>query len=132
MPEVRTVWRTRVASNQPQRRLRPVTTPNSLPFWPMSSPISSKSSVGKGPSPTRRSEEHTSELQSRQYLVCRLLLEKKKKSTLRLTICNTEDQLQFLTLSYIIHTQLFTHILLSVKYPNHHIRSMYDSYVIIE
>src|SRR3712207_8474489 len=29
----------------------------------------------------RRSEEHTSELQSRQYLVCRLLLEKKKKPT---------------------------------------------------
>src|SRR3712207_8331626 len=28
----------------------------------------------------RRSEEHTSELQSRQYLVCRLLLEKKKYS----------------------------------------------------
>src|SRR3712207_8655064 len=27
-----------------------------------------------------RSEEHTSELQSRQYLVCRLLLEKKKKA----------------------------------------------------
>src|SRR5258707_12054627 len=32
----------------------------------------------KFPSDTRRSEEHTSELQSRQYLVCRLLLEKKK------------------------------------------------------
>src|SRR3712207_7044162 len=29
-----------------------------------------------------RSEEHTSELQSRQYLVCRLLLEKKTKQTL--------------------------------------------------
>src|SRR3712207_7758876 len=29
-----------------------------------------------------RSEEHTSELQSRQYLVCRLLLEKKKPDTL--------------------------------------------------
>src|SRR3712207_7651110 len=29
-----------------------------------------------------RSEEHTSELQSRQYLVCRLLLEKKKKNIL--------------------------------------------------
>src|SRR3712207_6969911 len=28
-----------------------------------------------------RSEEHTSELQSRQYLVCRLLLEKKKQHT---------------------------------------------------
>src|SRR3712207_7339969 len=31
--------------------------------------------------PAIRSEEHTSELQSRQYLVCRLLLEKKKKPT---------------------------------------------------
>src|SRR3712207_8921121 len=30
--------------------------------------------------PRRRSEEHTSELQSRQYLVCRLLLEKKNKN----------------------------------------------------
>src|SRR3712207_8904668 len=30
---------------------------------------------------SRRSEEHTSELQSRQYLVCRLLLEKKTKET---------------------------------------------------
>src|SRR3712207_8974473 len=29
---------------------------------------------------SQRSEEHTSELQSRQYLVCRLLLEKKKKN----------------------------------------------------
>src|SRR3712207_8908708 len=34
--------------------------------------------------PVDRSEEHTSELQSRQYLVCRLLLEKKK--TYRLAI----------------------------------------------
>src|SRR5258707_6119430 len=34
-----------------------------------------------GPQP--RSEEHTSELQSRQYLVCRLLLEKKKLHKLR-------------------------------------------------
>src|SRR3712207_7712451 len=31
-----------------------------------------------------RSEEHTSELQSRQYLVCRLLLEKKKKKNTNL------------------------------------------------
>src|SRR3712207_8366867 len=30
--------------------------------------------------PLERSEEHTSELQSRQYLVCRLLLEKKKNT----------------------------------------------------
>src|SRR3712207_7420823 len=33
-----------------------------------------------------RSEEHTSELQSRQYLVCRLLLEKKKNSTCTLQL----------------------------------------------
>src|SRR3712207_7327732 len=32
-----------------------------------------------------RSEEHTSELQSRQYLVCRLLLEKKKQSSTCIT-----------------------------------------------
>src|SRR3712207_6974395 len=32
-----------------------------------------------------RSEEHTSELQSRQYLVCRLLLEKKKKKDNKIT-----------------------------------------------
>src|SRR5258707_11849619 len=40
--------------------------------------------AGQAPAPTARarmrSEEHTSELQSRQYLVCRLLLEKKKRN----------------------------------------------------
>src|SRR3712207_7012922 len=36
--------------------------------------------------PPHRSEEHTSELQSRQYLVCRLLLEKKQKRTLPFTL----------------------------------------------
>src|SRR3712207_7549857 len=35
-----------------------------------------------GGRPRARSEEHTSELQSRQYLVCRLLLVKKKNDTL--------------------------------------------------
>src|SRR2546425_5623865 len=35
----------------------------------------------------RRSEEHTSELQSLAYLVCRLLLEKKKKNSKILTQC---------------------------------------------
>src|SRR3712207_8772711 len=34
--------------------------------------------VGVGTATAKRSEEHTSELQSRQYLVCRLLLEKKQ------------------------------------------------------
>src|SRR5438445_8085700 len=40
------------------------------------------SGVGVGRLAVQRSEEHTSELQSRQYLVCRLLLEKKKKTTI--------------------------------------------------
>src|SRR3989442_6802928 len=38
-----------------------------------------------------RSEEHTSELQSRPHLVCRLLLEKKKKKTNALTLSSDID-----------------------------------------
>src|SRR3712207_7952288 len=37
-----------------------------------------------------RSEEHTSELQSRQYLVCRLLLEKKKKLPNSILYCSSD------------------------------------------
>src|SRR5256884_7106188 len=57
---------------------------------------------GEG-SATQRSEEHTSELQSRLHLVCRLLLEKKKKpnhsvtstsKTSTLTIVQTTDKTQ--------------------------------------
>src|SRR3712207_7819646 len=40
--------------------------------------------------PPPRSEEHTSELQSRQYLVCRLLLEKKKKNS-----CETTQSINY-------------------------------------
>src|SRR3712207_7893460 len=43
----------------------------------------------------QRSEEHTSELQSRQYLVCRLLLEKKNKEIFLLT--SPEDLLRYNT-----------------------------------
>src|SRR2546429_4958613 len=39
---------------------------------------------------TVRSEEHTSELQSRLHLVCRLLLEKKKQKNVHAMICRTE------------------------------------------
>src|SRR3712207_8123793 len=46
----------------------------------------------------RRSEEHTSELQSRQYLVCRLLLEKKKNQIIVSSIL--ESQCQTLTYSH--------------------------------
>src|SRR5258708_31528075 len=40
--------------------------------------------------PSRRSEEHTSELQSPDHLVCRLLLEKKKKKTTTVIDSNTD------------------------------------------
>src|SRR3712207_8775600 len=41
-------------------------------------PLQESEAGTRHPERRRRSEEHTSELQSRQYLVCRLLLEKKK------------------------------------------------------
>src|SRR3712207_6983320 len=44
------------------------------------------------PGARRRSEEHTSELQSRQYLVCRLLLEKKKKASPETLVAHTSAQ----------------------------------------
>src|SRR5436309_11527782 len=49
------------------------------------SPFTSALASPLGPSVTLtgRSEEHTSELQSRENLVCRLLLEKKKKKTIQ-------------------------------------------------
>src|SRR5690625_7993080 len=66
---------------------------DALPIFFMPELLSSKSGLtrtatgGRRPSPTAnsmtrfsRSEEHTSELQSRGHLVCRLLLEKKKQS----------------------------------------------------
>src|SRR5882757_1208480 len=48
----------------------------------------------RGPDSGRqpRSEEHTCELQSRQYLVCRLLLEKKKKKTIATIITKTKNR----------------------------------------
>src|SRR5947209_15339087 len=47
-------------------------------LWPSAEPSDAQS---RAPSQQMRSEEHTSELQSRQYLVCRLLLEKKNLKT---------------------------------------------------
>src|SRR5205085_12299346 len=46
--------------------------------WPPAFPVAGGSSAGRC-CPWQRSEEHTSELQSQSNLVCRLLLEKKKK-----------------------------------------------------
>src|SRR5687768_17758168 len=54
---------------------RPGSSPTRSPPTP---PISPRGTRARRPG-TMRSEEHTSELQSRLHLVCRLLLEKKKK-----------------------------------------------------
>src|SRR3712207_7652659 len=55
-----------------------------IAFWPVVASRTRSDSCGA------RSEEHTSELQSRQYLVCRLLLEKKKHK--QLSIYTTDLQ----------------------------------------
>src|SRR5438445_8416617 len=76
------------------RQVMPLGPMSVPPFWNQMLRVAGPTGPAKGPSesPTAvaamvsallvaapaRSEEHTSELQSRQYLVCRLLLEKKK------------------------------------------------------
>src|SRR2546422_2511492 len=50
-------------------------------FTALALPTASERREGTGSLLTERSEEHTSELQSRLHLVCRLLLEKKKNSS---------------------------------------------------
>src|SRR3712207_6850925 len=52
---------------------------SSRTFLCLPAPRQRPSPTGRRQRSPSRSEEHTSELQSRQYLVCRLLLEKKKK-----------------------------------------------------
>src|SRR5438445_2607372 len=56
---------------------------------------------------SRRSEEHTSELQSRQYLVCRLLLEKKKNTKSRKVIRREESYIKMKTCCFVsrAHTE---------------------------
>src|SRR5437763_10623732 len=55
-----------------------------------------ESTITRGALPSResRSEEHTSELQSPMYLVCRLLLEKKKKNNIHDKQANTDQETQ--------------------------------------
>src|SRR3712207_7811879 len=77
---MRPTWRTKITF-APTRTASPI----GIEFtMPPSTKCSPAISIGG------RSEEHTSELQSRQYLVCRLLLEKKKKKTIPRK--NTEEQ----------------------------------------
>src|SRR3712207_8685504 len=54
--------------------------PMKTPWFQSRASVTSGTVVLRRPPKRIRSEEHTSELQSRQYLVCRLLLEKKKST----------------------------------------------------
>src|SRR3712207_7516530 len=71
------VW-TIATPSSPPRRARPARNPGADRKLQRTISFGLTRSQQKHRSETR-SEEHTSELQSRQYLVCRLLLEKKKK-----------------------------------------------------
>src|SRR2546425_6275608 len=89
-PRARSAWRKATFERCFARRFS-LATSTSAPY--ASSPVTvnphSASRHVKLPGPhamssTRRSEEHTSELQSLAYLVCRLLLEKKKKKKIKI------------------------------------------------
>src|SRR6266403_5494449 len=78
------VWRSETSSTA-RNRPSPRTSPTQRR---RSGQVRSSSSIALPTSRTFRSEEHTSELQSRRDLVCRLLLEKKKKDILdQFTTC---------------------------------------------
>src|SRR5437870_11238172 len=63
------------SGTEPANAVRPSLTSSRIPSWDASEPRTAGWATTSG----SRSEEHTSELQSRGHLVCRLLLEKKKK-----------------------------------------------------
>src|SRR2546430_3777369 len=83
------------------RRAQPAAAPTDN--WPRTSPACAN--------PARRSEEHTSELQSQSNLVCRLLLEKKKKNIYKyiyiLVNCTTNAYLIAATVDHRHHPELF-------------------------
>src|SRR3712207_7108088 len=81
LPISRRRWTSTTSGRRCRRSARSTTTPTACTPTPTTRP---------SPPPAHtRSEEHTSELQSRQYLVCRLLLEKKNTNKLQHTIIST-------------------------------------------
>src|SRR5262245_62809448 len=72
---------------------------------PTTSRLPARSSSSRPPASTwSRSEEHTSELQSLRHLVCRLLLEKKKKKTTKALTDTYKIKHKAITITY-YHTQ---------------------------
>src|SRR2546422_5248074 len=95
----------------PRSTLFPYTTlfrsrrrPKMVARFRVSQSLRSSPLVGSG-APRLRSEEHTSELQSRLHLVCRLLLEKKKKNKVQHHTYGTRSIVlrRMLTLAHLSH-----------------------------
>src|SRR5689334_25306982 len=74
-----TLFRSRLRSASRQTARRRPTAPPAQASWRPGATGASSCLPARAASATARSEEHTSELQSQFHLVCRLLLEKKKK-----------------------------------------------------
>src|SRR3712207_7165122 len=78
-----------------------------------------------------RSEEHTSELQSRQYLVCRLLLEKKKTNSCSLFLLDSASLPPSLSLSFFSYSFLSFTLRSSAVYFSLASISLYFSRIIL-
>src|SRR5438445_5165640 len=92
----------------PRSTLFPYTTLFRSLFWPVRNGDTSASRGSPCHQPKERSEEHTSELQSRQYIVCRLMLEKKNNHTKQLIqsiTTTTRDNDTSTSTSLTTHTQ---------------------------
>src|SRR2546422_4746947 len=74
-----TLFRSTIPINSLAIRSLSITSPSEARSWDAHG-VARDLPEKKNRLPNRRSEEHTSELQSRLHLVCRLLLEKKKKT----------------------------------------------------
>src|SRR3712207_8987026 len=80
-----TLFRSNARSTASTTSATRMTVPSAVSWWSQRSKNVSAARMGSSSADMgadridARSEEHTSELQSRQYLVCRLLLEKKKR-----------------------------------------------------
>src|SRR5258706_3695103 len=97
----------------PRSTLFPYTTLFRSPLPPTTCFQSSSSCAGvRRSSGSRRSEEHTSELQSLTNLVCRLLLEKKKKVTVRTKYSNKKKYVEAITALRLTAIQLYVIIAL--------------------
>src|SRR2546422_4927381 len=71
-----TLFRSLIVSNTPPAKITSPTTSSTMLIGPSAGSVTDPEAI----TDNQRSEEHTSELQSRLHLVCRLLLEKKKKT----------------------------------------------------